>query len=224
MAFKFISLLVVLPVMAILFSCDEAPTEDDTTSTKSVYDANGDFLGSLENSTTPPFHIKFRDISEGVFNEDGTFFSGVCGGSDEYCTAIPTASGRGLSFRIVTASGIVWDPDGAGETLTRSYCSYTTTDCTGTCYIPGAPQALSIFLTRDGFVQATGSESTVGATINSVWLYDITSCSTLENGTGVCCSSFSGTSPVVSGAGLSGEYTLPVTVPDYPFSGPLTTK
>jgi len=180
--------------------------------TLEVVDTNGTRIGDLLFADWPRqrIGIRFDDEAVGTFAIDGRFQAGLC--QHGYCTGDMTATAGGVSF----------NAGGTQSTWSQSYCSYTTADCTGTCWLPDAPLKNSIFQTKDNaFVRATGTETATAAAFDvlSVWRANQTSCVNNTTGAGVCCSNFLVTPTIASntGVGVSTSYSLD----GHPFNGPL---
>jgi len=179
-----------------------------------VLDANGERVGDLAffDVAGKRVGIHFDDDAIGTFDPHlGRFEAGIC--QNGYCSAAATATSGGVSFS---------PSETAQSTWTQSYCAFTTSNCTGTCWLSDLPIKHSLFQGNDNsFYRAQGTETATsgGITVRSIWRSNRTACTSNATGSGICCSNFVSTPTIASntGVGVTTTYTLD----GHPFDGPL---
>ncbi|MGZ3689232.1 MAG: hypothetical protein ACXVBW_13085 [Bdellovibrionota bacterium] len=176
-------------------SCGKIPTSagaSDGTS-YSVKTADGSVVGTMSFADWPSLAVRFSDSSIGMFQvSDGKFSNGLCKTSK--CNNYPGGS---------TGSMVTW-MNFINMRTDLTYCMYSSSDCTGTCYVTDAPIAGSLFLGKTGFYVGTGSETSTSITTGSLYRHDLSSCVVTSN-------AITGLYPVTT------AHSMPSTVPSYPF-------
>jgi len=153
-----------------------------------AYDGNSDKVGTVLFVDWPNTALEFSDGTVGQFHiMTGKYSTGICETSD--CAL------KGIEIY-------------GTEFIDRGYCSYTSIDCSGTCYVNSKPLANSLYIGPSGFLLASGSESSAGAISGlSAYRHDLGDC-LVSGGT------FS------NGYGVTTSHTLDPSV-SYPFATPM---
>ncbi len=190
------------------------PTGPSGTSggTFSVYDSGDANLGRLMFSDWPGVAISFSNGAFGGFSiATGEYDRGYC--KSGFCS---TDHGNWQFYLGSTISS------------TKSYCLFSSSDCSGNCILPDKPTGGALFMNaQNSFVSASGTEvASSEVTIHSLFRYNAGDYLITPAANAGDCVVTTGETiarsysiSVVSGS----PYTFPTSI-NYPFSGPLQTR
>ncbi len=184
-------LVIALITTLVLCSCGE---DKPVTTQKylNAYDGNNTNIGYVAFTDWPKIGLILTDSSIlSVAAATGKYNGSLC--DSGYCTSS-------------TLEALLCDTSTCGthlsNPLSNTYCYYTSSDCSGTCYLPDKPFKNSVFVSKSGYYKATGSETGVSVMLRSAYRNDYGDC-------GVISPTLSGNGHTATMYSPANSYTLP---------------